>query len=345
MKKTISLLLALVMCLSLCACGSGEQSSGTEAQNNATEEQNNATGGQTNASEAQPVEDPEKTQRYEYALSLLNKELHQKQGNEFKEAYEVLTELGDYKNAKAYLERFTIIPNALLSCATGNVNAFNETKITDTVFYLYDSKGRVIGEPCADEISGRVDFSQYQINTYDNAGRLIEQKLIHGGFFSYNGLYKYNDAGLLIEIKYITVRDGTTFLVQTREYNDAGQMIKRESMTSDYQKNVHEFVYENGLLIKVHKWYGYASSYPTDGTTIEITYEYKNGLLDRVCERYDNGYTYLYEYENGLLMRVVCNDENIVSNIYENGRIVREQGNDYFVEYIYGDYYCYTPAE
>ena len=35
MKKLLSLLLALVLCLSLCACGSGEQNNTTEEQNDA----------------------------------------------------------------------------------------------------------------------------------------------------------------------------------------------------------------------------------------------------------------------------------------------------------------------
>lgn len=332
MKKALSLILALIMCLSLCACG-GEpdvETQGSMAEIPTTENHYDVTTApsstDTEPTDTMPTEDPEKNERYEYALSLLSKDIHPEQGNEFKEAYEILTELDDYKDAKEYLSRFTIIPNVLLFWTGSELNAFGEVIEEVVCNYCYDAQGQIILGPTFDCYQPRTSPDDYiYLYTYNSDGRVIEKQL-----FEYQApqfpdhppysklisslLLTYNDLDQLVEKRGVNA-DGTTASIATLSYDDAGMLVKEETQ------------YSNGAFLSV--------SYIYDGAGRLIKLDYMEPYSDLSCE---------YN-EDGLLSKELSGGRVGKECFYDNGLLVCVQYEECTTNYTYGDYYCYTPAE
>ena len=317
MKKAIPLIAVLVLCLSLCACGGGEQNAQTPDGENTTTD--------NKGSNLTNTEDEEKNQRYEHALSLLNKDIHSKQGDEFKEAYEILTELGDYKDAPKYLSCFTVIPDVLLSWDISSISHFGDRTYLGTNYLLYDAVGRVLCAPRGDTTFYVAIYEHY---TYDNNG-LKTNCVVLGTPATITCKY---ENGLLIEEKHTL--EGKTALICTYEYDDNNRLVSFYSVDLNGTETNEKYVYENGLLIQGP----------------EGKYEYQDGLLIRKTTggNYEN-----YIYEDGQLIRVDFMNPQYTTAVmvleqytYENGKVKSVIYDEQrVVDYNYGDYYCYTPAE
>ena len=139
--------------------------------------------------------------------------------------------------------------------------------------------------------------------------------------------------GLLIEEKHTI--DGKTMLIRTYEYDDNNCLISSYSVDLNGTEINEKYVYENGLLME----------------DPEGKYEYQDGLLvqkKRTDGNYEN-----YIYEDGQLIRVELMNPHYTTAVmileqytYENGKVKSVIYDEQrVVDYNYGDYYCYTPAE
>ena len=321
MKKTISLLLALVMCLSLCACGGGNdtpETKGNEENNAPTESQVET----TDAPEAteDPAIEAEREKQYNTALTKLETSMFNSQSAAFKEAYEILSQLGDYKDAQAYLARFTIIPNVCLMETHSKANAFGEEEYSYSIDYGYNADGKVAydAKGCSDSIDPQATRTIY---TYKE-GLVIEEVRVMGTMTDQKVSITYDELGNAIQKDYLNA-DGTTS-TQTFTYDDMGRLTTMMWVESNF---IYEYTYDdNGVLIRVVGEGNHATetteySYDTDGNLVNESITLKVPGAKQFSSK-------SYFYENGNLVRVEENSE-------QNGLVV--------ITYTYGDYYCYTP--
>ena len=322
MKKAISLLLALVLCLSLCACGGGNdtpETKGNEENNAPTESQVET----TDAPEAteDPAIEAEREKQYNIALAKLETSIFNGQSAAFKEAYEILSQLGDYRDAQAYLARFTILPNMRLMETYSKTNVFGEEEYSYSMDYGYNADGKIAYD--AKGCSTSFDpYATRTIYTYNEDGIVVEETRVVGSMTDQKTTIIYNADGTVAQKDYLSA-DGTVS-TQTFAYDDAGKLTTMVWVESEA---TYEYTYnDNGVLISVvGKGKGYTEtteySYDTDGNLVNesITLKVPGAKLFSSKS---------YFYENGNLVRVEENSE-------QNGLVV--------ITYTYGDYYCYTP--
>lgn len=367
MKKALSVILALVMCLSLWACSedvpdtttnSTENDitiSGTDTTPSPSEDATvpSTTEPTTPPTETEPTTPPteteptappteteppateppttaptedntEKQARYEHALTLLEASTtdYTAPSALVKEAYDILSEMGGYKDADKYLRRITIIPDVCLRLIT--TNTFGE--ITSQYPRGYDATGQMIWFFDHSDIYNPVLFSTY---TFDEKGRIISQTT------------KY--------------KDGTTGSVKTYQYDDVGNMITETTVNSSGRQSVTTHEYDDtGRRIKtIYDQYDHGYD--------EYTYDDHGNLIERYG-RYDtNDWKETYTYDEfGNIIKISGTIpgnsafETITEYSYDNSCVVFEKeyeisdGNmrhEREFKYVYGDYYCYTSAE
>lgn len=346
MKKALSLILVLVLCLSLCACGDGNDTSESKdsIEDSSTSEVTEPNNSQN--TDPEPTEDPaieaERAKKYDRALALLEIPYCASYSRPLEKAYNLFLELGDYKDAKEYLSRFTLLTNVLLEIGHSETNNFGDTYYYVVGMYCYDAQGRISYGPTAfwltavDPIS-YVEGIEY---TYNDAGLLVEE--VQGG-----------SPGLKLRKTYYT-------------YDDDGKLLQRDEITADTSLTCIYYYDTEGRLVKVAS--------PESETPAPIAYESiyhydANGMVILVEEKwgewndYFQGYSwstteYIYEYdESGNLVKEVIdvksgsNNYTEITHFYENGVLTQSKlvagylDEPVVCDYTYGDYYCYTPAE
>ncbi len=394
MKKALSLLWALVMCLSLWACSedvpdtttnSTENDitiSGTDTTPSPSEDATvpSTTEPTTPPTETEPTTPPteteptappteteppateppttaptedntEKQARYEHALTLLEASTtdYTDPSALVKEAYDILSELGGYKDADKYQQRITIIPDVCLRIT--KTNTFGE--VTSQFPRGYDAQGRLIW--CDGHKKGGIQFY-----TYDEQNRITSQTLKYRNGETWSiETYQYDDAGNLVGYSNVVSRgDGYSEL---HEYEEAGRRIQTITTTASGNEYVSTYEYNKaGRLIKYIYTNGYNEyKYDDFGNRIEYiaisddrinwkeTYSYDEaGNLVKLARGYWTDWNYKSYHED------------VTEYSYDDGRIISEK--DYSIDYwdteiehistpdeykyVYGDYYCYTPA-
>ena len=377
MKKAISLLLALVLCLSLCACGEDTPTVPNDTEPSTTVHTHNwkdatcdapktcETCGQTEGEklehqwERSTCTDPytcalcnatngegdnhsisdgvcrgcgktldarEKEPGYQYQVAL---EMLSGTNEDRMKAHQLLSNLGDYKDATEYLGRFTILPDILLSWTYEETNAFGEIVYTEVLNYDYDHKGNLVKAPCGDYYNYDTVFIVHLLSLehyeyrYDSNGRLIEQEI------------------------------GNT--ITQYEYNEQGVLVKATAKSGENTKSVTEFTYnEAGLCIREDSLYADGSSYYTEYTHDSEGRVLRKRSYNKADAQYINSYAY-YEYdEAGKCIKLSkyngdADDRHSCDYIYESDRVIAvnyHYGDTVLVtNYVYGYYYCYTPAE
>lgn len=108
-------------------------------------------------------------------------------------------------------------------------------------------------------------------------------------------LYRYDEAGKLIEKTTKEIRRGRTVSVETFGYNEAGVLIRKEAKSLTNKKNTAVWIYDDE---------GRQTSYEKrDGNGSEKTvFEYADGVLSQEIG-YRNGkqiFRRVYHYENGV---------------------------------------------
>lgn len=308
--------------------------------------------------EVDKAAEAEKASKYEQALNLLS--YVSLDNSNYRQAYELLTELGNYKEAAKYLSRFTVIPNVKLSWSYKETNAFGEVVSEGTNFYCYDAFGNVMFRHTSDIYTGSSSDYCY-IYRYDQNGLLAERirtfsfifwdtmsnwdELLNIGLPEETRLvYTYSPDGLVVENA--TMQYGTTKSLVKYFYDDAGRQIRAETMSDTGAITITDYVYNDaGLLIRTER--------PSDdGVKIVVQYEY-DAAGNRIKAKYSD-YFYEYEYDaNGQMTKQIYNsrygEKTVYNYFYENGQVARVEttfegeNKTYVTYYNSGDYYCYSP--
>ncbi len=336
MKKIVSLFLALLILVSLCACKDGDTSS------NASQTES---GGETTSSDVKK------------ALSLI--EL-----GDVKEAYKTLF-LSTDSEAKEMLSDFIVVsteeisyfdeqsPESILRSTKrryderGNlVYEDNGSKILEYTYdennnvlsvkeifesytidlnYTYDDKGREIKrEHIQTNSNGRKETYVYETQ-YDDHDNVVYYKTISDGQFLHETefTYKYDDQGRMTykkgddpfgeEVTYAydekgnlveECMDGRDKIIYT--YDSENRLVS-EVYESDFDMARYRFEYTfdaNGNLIKEYRWENggnsekwYEYTYDSENREVKKAYTHKSGKIDE-------GYVYEFTYnEKGLKIK------------------------------------------
>ncbi len=340
MKKTLGILLAFILCFSLCAC--------------------NAEQAPENTPPADSVEN---------ALIYLNEGKHA-------EAYDMLSRLSDNKQAQTLLSRFVLLPAS--ASANGKAAAVfkvkdgasvftfpfeNENATGETLYYSYtfSKDGKTIAEVNHRDGNGlstapitlvydddcllirrvRKDGKTVETITYDENGRITQDA---------DGSYTYDEQGNLIK----AVRNGAeylyTYTADNRLYTTTIDGVMAESFVfDDSGRPIRRDQFdEEGNVISSHSYeYDDAGNYTiTDDITV---YRYSaDGVLLSQISSLHGGNTYTYD-ENGQLSAVdtVDDEGNQVRSFaytYDaDGNLVkavRTEGNA-VTTYTYSDFGMY----
>lgn len=223
MKKIIALILALVLCFGLCACG------------------------EKGKAYKQAVYNLESIIEYTclgYTKSELNEQHRLENDIEMYEymnlpdLYQRFSELGNYKESKEILSRFSIVENGFVTVKANSVDAFGQVQSGDVGAVLIDAQGRVavrftsLGTGTLyvyDEQGNIVREGNDLIHKYNDRGERIETDLFS---YRYEGLesvtnYSYDAQGNCVEAK-IQYADGTTeTLTFTYKYDEQGNCIEK----------------------------------------------------------------------------------------------------------------------
>ena len=163
---------------------------------------------QTRAGKDASVAAAEKAARYSDAFTFIE------QGRT-REAYACFSSLGDYRDAAAYLDRFTVVKGALVREEVHVVKNGEDT-LRGTAEYSYGADGRALTR------SGFCKLDKY------------------GWFEDFDCLYSYNDAGLVSRIEAVNTNDTLRFTI-SYEYDENGCPV-RELYSDSYGKS-HEYEY------------------------------------------------------------------------------------------------------
>ena len=336
MKKALCLILALVMCLSLCACSEDVPNGTTTATENNTDTSNI----QTETTE----DETEKQVKYDYALAQLeaSKTDYTDPSALVKEAYDILIELDSFKDAKNYLQQITIIQDVCILIESFQTNAFGEK--TDQYEF-----------PRGYDLESRLSWFSY--HEYIPGFETPKCDLVY--------IYSYENNGRVGSLTYKNAVKNETISIRTNQYDENGKITAETVQYSGGSISVYNHEYNAaGQCIK--------SLY--DGWYEEFKYDEKGHKIEMV-KCFDNGYKYVEKYyynDSGDIIQIVGDDiyqqeessaqqQNklyIREYVYDTGRIVAEKYySTYNLEnpkdsfncveynYVYGDYYCYTPAE
>jgi YD repeat-containing protein len=247
MKKWTAFLMAACMALTLCACNGG---SGTT-----TETTTETTMDPTYLEASLEKENAEK---YARAMDLLTE-------GEDTEAYLLLLELGEYKDAADYLVKFTV--EYTLDSETISSSNTDGAPVSSTVKYVYDENGVLVEktmQPC----------NEYY--TYDESGNLIQIRTGIKTATQSTTEHTYNEDGQLVSSQMLSA-EGEVLSTTQYSYTN-GLMTQSIRIVTGHEKYPHMALYsydEAGRLVTVYEFF---SAY--DYTT-QYTYD-ENGLLTKM---------------------------------------------------------------
>lgn len=336
MKKVISLVLVLVMCLSLTACKSKEARNVEkliDAIGEVTLGSESAIISAENAYRALTEEDTAEIENYEILTTarttldalIYEAEMNAKYDNalallkaeDYEGAYNAFVELGDWKDALDYVGRFTVLENVVLE-ETQNLHK-NLVELTSVIHYDYDSHGRVV-----QKTGDYLDYYCFGLSAYTT-----------GNIWT----YEYDSDGDLTCVKHYT-QDGV-YLVIEFTY-DESHLLTSGSMTTNFGKDNLFFEYnDNGQVSRVvFLWHEFAGLENADCGNI-LEYVYEDGILMRREYKFWEGELY---YETTPSDFFLDNSRNYQYN--ENGQLVSWAVDTYSAmnseveaTYTYGTYY------
>ena len=280
----------------------------------------------------------EKSSLYKEANSLIEK-------GEYEKAYEILKDLGDYKDAEKMLSRFRYAPTSITLKNSRmedmketieiklNKNNLTESFIRprgtygDVVYSLsYDDDGKLTEYKVSNIKDGETTYTDTTKYTYDKNGNMtreamssLSSTLQYSIEYSYDkngnmtGYRRVNDTGEVIEHEYI--------------YDKKGNMVEETHTWPDGKWSTSEYYYDkDGRLIK-EEALSYITEYVYDdnGNLITETKLYR-GTTDE--DKTENTYD-----EKGNLIKIVKTEtkkgelsiRSIQENTYdENGNLIRK---------------------
>ena len=347
MKKIIALLLVAVFVLSLVACG------GVETPSNPPEEDPVEKQYQEIKSFLTDVNDNIVNLNDTYNFCFNDYEnsalLSPKDALDF--SYKWLNEHRDYKDCAVYLEKFSVVKDALVSITKETTDVFGQ--VSETVFepYSYDIEGNCFQ---FSDLYKTFEFI-YVFNItekyikecqYDDNGKLISADLYQKNNIVAVGTkitFVYDERGNLTEAAFVQ-HDGTSWS-NTFTYNESNQL-----MTARYNKKL-EFT-------RIYSFMGlevYYSGKPTPPCFFyQLEYDEQGWLAKTMRESDDNQDTFIFynEYiynEDGQIVEIQYSDHKEVYTYRENGQIAYIESvpsdtgtaQSYKLVYHYEDLLCY----
>ena len=304
MKKVLFLILALVMCFTMGACGSDTDTL-------------------SNASVPAATENDKMEKLYCSALSRVEYLLSHNfppyaYQNELAELYSQFQELGDYKDSAEYFNRFALVENRLADVSLISTDALGQETEKKVNEYLYDEKGNIVVN-----IKSEYDFV---VNYFDKDGKYIYHHTFENDWINNLDIeICESEDGKVSEIHWIS-EAGVVEIVYKYIYEDNGSVIKVEHTYSDSYEGARYFPFEciynkDGKCIekrlfdiesqKPYKVFAY--SYDTEGRLVEEfsyygedpnaswtkkTYQYEGNqiLFEIVEDSYGETKKYKYAY-------------------------------------------------
>ena len=327
MKKTFVIILALLLvstCL-LSSCHSSEPS--------------------------EPLDEAALEQKYQNALELI-------QSGEYIEAYKLILELGNYKDAKKELAKFHFVPTETVRKFAENGEEF-EVHSTENIFlneqslpskwsYSWSDGGSYSMDATYDQNGNliKVDGGDGYITewTYDANGNCI--KMVMSGGEDSPCIYEYTydaNGNILQEVNEFINKGIKNTRTIDYTYDAKGNLIKQVTTYATGGGHVYDYTYDaNGNLIKQERTY--------DGS-LECVFDYTYGAYGNLIkeeETHSDGRKYTDEYTydaNGNCIKTTHTgydgNQEIIDYTYdEEGNIVKiaetdSYGNWEICEYTY----------
>ena len=232
--------------------------------------------------------------------------------------------------------------------------------------WTYDETGRLVKyynnrSNYEDKWADRFcDYGSYYYE-YDEAGRVTKISRKSGDTVEAIYTPTYDAAGNEVSC---TVKTNSGERVEYYEYDAAGNMIKATRVFDGYTY-ITEYAYDASgkvLEMKGTEYYKYGTDDQRLNTQWTVAYVYEGGVLKSRTETKDT-YTYTWvgnvrefyiAYQTVNTVEVECDAQGrVVKEVLaygdtvnmSNGEKTRPNSVSRTIEYIYGDYYLYTPAE
>lgn len=243
--------------------------------------------------------------------------------------YEKLTELGDYRETRELLARFTVVPDKLTGVIQYRTDYRGDIHEIELSRYGYNEKGTLIwgrGEDIIEKYG--VNSAEIQYFTYDAKGKIAG---VQTGDGQMTGTPIFDGAGKLVGMH---VKGQDTEYTTVYTYGTGHRVIRMGvSRSESYYPLVYEYEYDDeGRLIT--KTVDQGSSFASTGT-----YTYEDGELTKivqVCWKNGMSYTNTYYFTNDeqgrpLSAEVATNDPDM-------------DYSDLEIKYIYEDLYFFDTA-
>ncbi len=311
-KRFLALLLALIMCLSLAACG-GDKDSEEEKKDEEKIEQ----------TEKEQEKKKTPADYYNDALKYLSE-------NKDNEAYKAFVNAEGYSDSAEYLKKFEGFCSKEI---TSLKSSPDETLNIRT--YEYDEYGRVTKSTLDHKTTGNYEMDEY---TYDKAGNVIEHRITPSTSpneapdpVTYR--YEYDANNNCIKESFVEYYTDGTDRVTEFVYDSSNRLVKKYVPSNAYigYTDSYEYKYDNeGKLVKEI----YTDTYFAKETIIEYSYN-ENGLLIKKGNE-----SFKYDNNGNLINHQIGPSDNYADKYtYEydtNNVLIKSTYNNYITIYEYG---------
>ena len=199
--------------------------------------------------------------------------------------YDLFSKASGYRDADAYLARFTILASDLVKLTETTVDQLDKSQTSIKGEYHYNPDGTLAKAKGTDIIDAYgMYYTDYQHFVYDESGKLSQ---IIGGYNIDNpgaiGTPEYDDKGNLVAMK---VQTGSGSYTSTFTYDDQGRVLTADIYPGNYNGRNISYTYgEDGklakkVLVRDNGYYTYTYDYTYTGdvlTHIKETYTYRYG--------------------------------------------------------------------
>ncbi|MBR7142862.1 MAG: hypothetical protein IKD06_04930 [Clostridia bacterium] len=259
MKQRAVLFLVWVLCVMLVACSAPASDPATKPSAPAVEPT------QPQTQHTSPDDSLEEI--YVQAVSLIGR-------SQYAEAYTLLLQLGDYRDAKQLLEHFVWKYTGLTE--TTNLGG----DLTTVYTYTYDENGLLVASDYESEYYANAYTYTYEL---DEKGRVLSQKASSTAGYETEITYEYDAQGRVS--KETSVYGGSDVQVIMYEYDSLGRLVK-ETMPNDPEAVCYTYD-ERGHVTR-----------KTIGDSHVVTFENEYDAKGRLakCVRTESGYSLEYEY-------------------------------------------------